>query len=39
MSGSNTYDVNGCIYSSVIGTVSKTNKLIMIEPLRSAYNP
>ena len=39
MSGQNTYAENGVIRSSVIGTVERTNKLIMMSPLRSAYYP
>ncbi|KAL4436056.1 hypothetical protein ABPG74_022291 [Tetrahymena malaccensis] len=39
MNGHGTYEENGIIYSSVIGTVIQTNKLLSVSPLKSYYTP
>ena len=39
MHGNGTFEEEGRIYSSLIGTVEKTNQLIIVNPLRSNYVP
>lgn len=39
MNGHGTYEENGAIYSSVIGTVLQTNKLLSVSPLKAYYTP
>jgi len=39
MHGNGTFEEGGKIYSSLIGIVEKTNKLIIVNPLRSNYIP
>jgi len=38
-SGHGTYKVNNVIFSSLMGTVEITNKLIVVNPLKSKYQP
>ena len=35
--GSGTYEQNGAIYSSLVGYISKTNKLVSVKPIKSRY--
>jgi exosome complex component RRP4 len=35
--GSGTYEHNGIIYSSLVGYVAKTNKLVAVRPVKSRY--
>lgn len=35
--GSGTYEHNGVIYSSLVGYVHKTNKLLSVKPIKSRY--
>ena len=38
-SGHGTYKRGGAIYASLMGTVEITNKLIMVNPIKSKYAP
>lgn len=39
MSGHGTYEEEEKIFSSIIGVVEKTNKLIHVNPIKSIYTP
>ncbi|CAD8054599.1 unnamed protein product [Paramecium primaurelia] len=39
ISGTNTYEEQGKIFSSTTGTINQTNKLIMIKPIKCSYQP